>query len=88
MLLHRCHVQISNALSQSKWGSNDLASRIAVRDKEELRQYETPGLRGNGKRGKLWRPTPVDATRGTLDTRMRHEVLKAMRGVELEQYLS
>lgn len=81
-------VQIRSTLSQARHGSNDMAAHIAVRDRDERLREEVPGMRGNGRRGAAWRPAPVEATRGTLDIRLRHEVQKTLRGVNMEQYLS
>ena len=50
------------------------------------RQVDVPGLLGNGKVGKAWRPAPVEYKRGTLDAAVHEAARRAMVPVDPEAY--
>ncbi len=75
--------KIRGTLSQARHGSNDLAAHLHTVAKDKENRDRTPGMPGNGLRGRAWRPAPVEYTRGTLDVRLRHQVLKALRAAEI-----
>jgi hypothetical protein len=84
--------RIRAALSQSRrGGANDLAASMAALDAGIEERMRQPGLVGNGKAGRAWRPVPLDEAahhpRGTQDARLQRAARQALRSVDAQLYV-
>ena len=69
----------------------DSGSWVTKGDASVSRRVEKSGVSGSmaGEgfhRSRTWRPTPVESSRGTADTRMKKEARKIIQGLDLEKY--